>query len=58
MHELINGQIVDDQTFEQEIELKEVEAVEQEVYQLTYDTTEREWQKMMQMTASDFINLK
>jgi len=56
MHQLLNGQIVDDQSYNEIIELQEVEAVEKEVSKLVYDKTQKEWERILSMTAQDFIN--
>jgi len=56
MHQLLNGQIVDDQTHNELQELQEVEAVEKEVSKLVYDKTQKEWESILSMSAQDFIN--
>lgn len=56
MHQLLNGQIVDDQKYQELQELQEVEAVEKEVSKLVFDRTEQEWDKLLSMRAIDFIN--
>jgi hypothetical protein len=56
MQQLLNGQYVDDQKYQELQELKDIEAVENEVSELIYNKSELEWDKLLRMTAQDFIN--
>lgn len=58
MHELLNGQIVDDQTFELEIELKEIEEVEKELSGLTvseYEYSQKQWENIIKAPSLQLI---
>jgi len=56
MQQLLNGQYVDDQKYNELKELQEVQEVEREVAELTFNPIEKRFNDLLNMTASDFIN--
>lgn len=58
MHELPTGQLVDDQTYELEIELQEIEQVEKEVSELTvseYEYSQKQWENVINKPSLSMI---
>lgn len=56
MQLLPNGTLVDEQLYDELQEAHDIEEVEKEVSKLIYDASEREWNRIVNMSTREFIN--